>query len=165
MEYLIGVALAVVVCAFATLAGFDRDRVFYPTLVPVVASYYVLFAVWEFQGRDRGGVPDSRRVSRAGRGRVQEEPLGDCGCPRRTRGFRLLSSSACSKPWRPGVVARLLPLLRRFRWWLLCHAADATLPIRFEDLEMRCGFGKRSAKEDNAFCGGPPAASRTNRDD
>lgn len=45
MEYLIGVALAVVVCAFATLAGFDRDRVFYPTLVPVVASYYVLFAV------------------------------------------------------------------------------------------------------------------------
>ena len=31
MEYLIGVALAVVVCAFTTLVGFDRDRVFYPT--------------------------------------------------------------------------------------------------------------------------------------
>jgi hypothetical protein len=45
MEYLIGVALAVAVCRFATLVGFDRDRVFYPTLVPVVASYYILFAV------------------------------------------------------------------------------------------------------------------------
>jgi len=35
----------VVVCAFALLAGFDRDRVFYPTLVIVVAHYYILFAV------------------------------------------------------------------------------------------------------------------------
>ena len=45
MEYLIGAGLAVVVCAFATLAGFDRDRVFYPTLLIVVATYYILFAV------------------------------------------------------------------------------------------------------------------------
>jgi hypothetical protein len=44
MEYLIGIGLALVVCCFAMLAGFDRDRVFYPTLVIVVASYYVLFA-------------------------------------------------------------------------------------------------------------------------
>lgn len=44
MAYLIGVGLAAAVCAFALLAGFDRDRVFYPTLVPVVATYYVLFA-------------------------------------------------------------------------------------------------------------------------
>ena len=29
MEYLIGVGLAAVVCALATLVGFDRDRVFY----------------------------------------------------------------------------------------------------------------------------------------
>jgi hypothetical protein len=43
MEYLIGVGLAVVVCAFATLVGFDRDRVFYPTLVTVIATYYILF--------------------------------------------------------------------------------------------------------------------------
>lgn len=39
MEYLIGVGLAVVVCVFATLVGFDRDRVFYPTLVAVIATY------------------------------------------------------------------------------------------------------------------------------
>ena len=45
MEYLIGVVLALVVCAGAMLTGFDRDRVFYPTLVVVVAHYYILFAV------------------------------------------------------------------------------------------------------------------------
>jgi len=45
MEYLIGVGLAVVVCAFAMLVGFDRERVFYPTLVTVIATYYILFAV------------------------------------------------------------------------------------------------------------------------
>jgi len=45
MQYLIGVGLALVVCAFAMATGFDRDRVFYPTLVTVIASYYILFAV------------------------------------------------------------------------------------------------------------------------
>src|SRR5947209_3144682 len=45
MEYVIGVGLAVAVCAFAMLTGFDRDRVFYPTVVAVNATYYILFAV------------------------------------------------------------------------------------------------------------------------
>src|SRR5258708_6506653 len=45
MEYLIGVGLAMAVCVFAMLAGFDRDRVFYPTVVAVNATYYILFAV------------------------------------------------------------------------------------------------------------------------
>jgi hypothetical protein len=45
MECLIGIGLALVVCAFAMLVGFDRDRVFYPTLVIVIATYYILFAV------------------------------------------------------------------------------------------------------------------------
>lgn len=45
MEYLIGVGLAALVCTFALLAGFDRERVFYPTMVLVIASYYILFAV------------------------------------------------------------------------------------------------------------------------
>lgn len=44
MEYLIGLLLAAAVCAFAMLAGFDRERVFYPTVLIVVAHYYVLFA-------------------------------------------------------------------------------------------------------------------------
>lgn len=45
MAYLIGVVLAVAVCALATIAGLDRDRAFYPTLTIVIASYYGLFAV------------------------------------------------------------------------------------------------------------------------
>ena len=45
MEYLIGVGLAIAVCVFAMVAGFDRERVFYPTMVLVVAHYYILFAV------------------------------------------------------------------------------------------------------------------------
>ena len=45
MEYLIGAGLAVVVCTLALLVGFDRDRVFYPTLLAVIATYYILFAV------------------------------------------------------------------------------------------------------------------------
>jgi hypothetical protein len=45
MEYLIGVVVAAIVCGFALLSGFDRDRVFYPTVVIVVATYYILFAV------------------------------------------------------------------------------------------------------------------------
>jgi len=45
MGYLIGVGLALAVCAFGVLTGFDRDRVFYPTMTVVVASYYILFAV------------------------------------------------------------------------------------------------------------------------
>lgn len=45
MDYAIGIALALVVAGAAALAGFDRDRGFYPTVLVVIASYYVLFAV------------------------------------------------------------------------------------------------------------------------
>lgn len=45
MEYMIGAGLGLVVCAFAMVAGFDRDRVFYPMLTTVIATYYILFAV------------------------------------------------------------------------------------------------------------------------
>lgn len=45
MEYLIGIGLAIAVSVFALLVGLDRDRAFYPTMVLVVASYYILFAV------------------------------------------------------------------------------------------------------------------------
>jgi len=40
-----GNRFSLLVSFFARLAGFDRDRAFYPTLVAVIASYYVLFAV------------------------------------------------------------------------------------------------------------------------
>lgn len=45
MAYLIGIILALAVGVLATLVGFDRDRAFYPTVMIVIASYYVLFAV------------------------------------------------------------------------------------------------------------------------
>jgi hypothetical protein len=45
MPYLIGVVLALVVSLFARIAGFDRDRSFYPTVMFVVAGLYGLFAV------------------------------------------------------------------------------------------------------------------------
>ena len=44
MEYIVGVALALFVCGGASLLGMDRDRVFYPTILIVVGTYYVLFA-------------------------------------------------------------------------------------------------------------------------
>jgi hypothetical protein len=45
MEYLTGAGLAVAVFLIAMVTGFDRDRVFYPTLLIVIATYYILFAV------------------------------------------------------------------------------------------------------------------------
>ncbi|BET25013.1 hypothetical protein EV673_2920 [Limnobacter thiooxidans] len=44
MEYLVGAALALVVCLSAGAAGFDKDRSFYPVILIVIASYYLLFA-------------------------------------------------------------------------------------------------------------------------
>ena len=44
MPYVIGIVLALGVAALARFAGLDRDRAFYPTVLIVVASYYVLFA-------------------------------------------------------------------------------------------------------------------------
>jgi hypothetical protein len=51
MEFAIGVALALAVAVFATATGLDRDRAFYPTVLIVVASYYVLFAVMGASGQ------------------------------------------------------------------------------------------------------------------
>jgi hypothetical protein len=44
MPYLIGVGVALAVCVFALVTGFDRGRIFYATMVIVVAHYYILFA-------------------------------------------------------------------------------------------------------------------------
>jgi hypothetical protein len=45
MEYLIGLILSLSVVGLAAVVGFDRERAFYPTVMIVIASYYVLFAV------------------------------------------------------------------------------------------------------------------------
>jgi hypothetical protein len=44
MPYVIGIVLSLGVALFARGVGFDRDRAFYPTVLIVIASYYVLFA-------------------------------------------------------------------------------------------------------------------------
>jgi hypothetical protein len=44
VEYLIGFILSVAVAGFATSIGLDRERAFSPTVLIVIASYYVLFA-------------------------------------------------------------------------------------------------------------------------
>ena len=44
MEYAIGSILALAVGGFGLSTGFDRGRAFYPTILIVVASYYILFA-------------------------------------------------------------------------------------------------------------------------
>jgi hypothetical protein len=45
MEYLIGIILSAAVAGSAAIIGFDRERSFYATVLIVIASYYVLFAV------------------------------------------------------------------------------------------------------------------------
>jgi len=49
--YLVGFALAFLVFLLARWVGFDRDRAFYPTVLMVVASYYVLFAAMAGSGQ------------------------------------------------------------------------------------------------------------------
>jgi hypothetical protein len=44
MPYVIGIVLSLGVASFARAVGFDRDRAFCPTVLMVIASYYVLFA-------------------------------------------------------------------------------------------------------------------------
>lgn len=44
MPYVIGIVLSVGVALFARCVGFDRDRAFYPTVLIVIASTYLLFA-------------------------------------------------------------------------------------------------------------------------
>ena len=45
MPLLIGILLSLGVAVFARRTGLDRDRAFYPTVLIVIALYYVLFAV------------------------------------------------------------------------------------------------------------------------
>jgi hypothetical protein len=50
MEYLVGLLLSLFVVLFAAAVGLDRDRAFYPTVLIVVATYYILFAVMGASG-------------------------------------------------------------------------------------------------------------------
>jgi hypothetical protein len=45
LAYLIGAVLALAAGGLGTVTALDRDRAFYPTIMLVIAMYYVLFAV------------------------------------------------------------------------------------------------------------------------
>lgn len=76
MEYVIGIGLAAAVCSFARLVGFDRDRVFYPTAVAVLATHYILFVP---MGDSTPALASEFWIAalffRARSDRFQEEPL------------------------------------------------------------------------------------------
>jgi hypothetical protein len=44
LPFIVGIVLSIGVALFARFVGLDRDRAFYPTVMIVIASYYVLFA-------------------------------------------------------------------------------------------------------------------------
>jgi hypothetical protein len=50
LEYVTGLILSSAVAGSAAVIGLDRDRAFYPTVLIVIASYYVLFAVMGASG-------------------------------------------------------------------------------------------------------------------
>jgi hypothetical protein len=45
LPYVVGIVLSIGVALFARIVRLDRDGAFYPTVMIVIASYYVLFAV------------------------------------------------------------------------------------------------------------------------
>jgi hypothetical protein len=45
LPYVVGIVLSIGVALFARVVRLDRDRAFYPTVMIVIALYYVLFAV------------------------------------------------------------------------------------------------------------------------
>jgi hypothetical protein len=50
MPYFAGFAIALAVALSATFVGLDKDRAFYPTVLAVIASVYVLFAAMAGSG-------------------------------------------------------------------------------------------------------------------
>jgi len=45
IAFIAGVGLAVVLAVFGKFTGYEKDRSFFPTLLIVIASYYLLFAI------------------------------------------------------------------------------------------------------------------------
>ena len=131
MEYLIGVGLAAAVYVFAMVSGFDRERVFYPTVLVVVGHYYILFAAMG------SSTPVLALESLAAAAFLALAVIGFkkslwlTAAALAGRNLQLLSSPVDSESRRPAMVARLLHVLRRSRRRSPCRATDATLWIRF----------------------------------
>jgi hypothetical protein len=103
-------------CALGCVGGIDRDRVFYPTLLAVIATCYILFAVMEssmpapaIQSTMEGAFFVLAVTGfKADLWLVVAALAG-------LRILRLLPSLARSQSGRPTVVARLPPFFRHLR--------------------------------------------------
>ena len=76
MPCVVGMMLSLGVALFARRVGFDRDRAFYPTVLIVIASSYVLFAAMSGSGQTVSlGVNSDGRFLDCRRSRVQVERM------------------------------------------------------------------------------------------
>jgi len=131
MEYLIGVGVAAAVYVFAMVSGFDRERVFYPTVLVVVGHYYILFAAMG------SSTPVLALESLAATAFVALAVIGFKKSLWLTAAalaghgiFDFFHHRLIPESRRPAMVARLLHVLRRCRRRSSCRAIDATLRIR-----------------------------------
>jgi hypothetical protein len=110
MPYLIGSILALLAATLAAAVGLDRGRAFYPTVLIVIATYYVLFAV--MGGSSQVLVSEiavATGFTLVARHRLQVEFMDCRSRPCWSWRLRFRSSSDDSKSWRTGLVAGFLP--------------------------------------------------------
>ena len=62
MPYVVGIVLAGRCTVREARVGFNRDRAFYPTMLIVIASYYVLFAASAANDADSRLIRRSRKT-------------------------------------------------------------------------------------------------------
>lgn len=102
-----GLTLGAGIAAAARWAGYDRDRSFYPTVLMVIASYYVLFAV---MGGRALGVELAIATGFAGLAWLggRGTALAGRGRPAAARPVRPAPPRRYRQPWRTGLVAGVL---------------------------------------------------------
>ena len=95
------------------MVGLDRDRAFYPTVLMVIASYYILLHPFRgdgcFERYTRGGARGSQRLLSARSSGLQAKLMVGSRrdyCP---WSFRFRASPVDSKPRSTSLVAWLLP--------------------------------------------------------
>jgi hypothetical protein len=126
MEYVIGVVVALVVTVGATAVGFDRERVFYPAVLIVVATYYVLFAAMD------GSIPVVVRESVSAGAFVVAAGIGF-----RTR-LWLVAAAIAGHGIFDSVHHLLIENPGVPQWWPgFCMAADVTLGLYLAILLMK----------------------------
>ena len=137
MAYAVGIALAFIVVCFGRVTGLARDQAFYPTLVIIVASYYVLFAL--MAGSPRALVVESIVMSAFVLGAVigfKRSPWLVIACLGAHGVFDLLHDSISANPGVPG-------------WWpAFCLTFDLGAAGLLAWLSTRSQAAARHARND-----------------